>query len=101
MNNDFQKLVVILLLLIACVIFPFLLILVIPMGIYYYGKSQNNKSKLDDVIESQLLNKTPLEIENYRIYMFNLSQDPNATMDERVKAKLILDYLNKRKPKGM
>jgi len=100
MNDDFQKIVVILLLLIACIIFPFLLIIVVPMGIYYFGKSQNNKSDVDDLIESQLFNKTPKEIENFRIYMINLSQDSNATEVERANAKYALNYLNKRKLNG-
>jgi hypothetical protein len=100
MNNNFQKSVVLLLLLIACIIFPFLLIIVIPMGIYYFGKKQYNKSEIDDLIESQLLNKTPVEIENFRIYMLDLSQNFNATEVERDNAKYALNYLNKRNLKG-
>ena len=100
MNNNFQKIVVLLLLLIACIIFPLLLILVIPMGIYYFGKSQNDKSEIDNYIESELLNKTPKEIEKFRNNVLHNSQDPNATEAERANSKYLLNYLDNRKLKG-
>ena len=64
------------------------------------SEDEYNKSDVDDLIESQLFNKTPKEIENFRIYMINLSQDSNATEVERANAKYALNYLNKRKLNG-
>lgn len=87
--------------LIVCIIYPILLIIVIPITIYAFWKKQNDKLEIDNLIESELSNKTPAEIENFRRFMLDLSQDSSATEIERKNAKYALSYLNKRKLKGI
>ena len=100
MNNDLQKVIGGLILIVVCIIFPPLIIIAVPMGIYYSSKASNEKQKINAFLEQQFGGKTPKELEKIRITYVEMSMNPYATEVERANAKYIVKYIEEKMYNG-
>lgn len=100
MNNDFQKVIVGFILLIVCIIFPFLLIVIVPAGLYYMTKESNEKQKVNEFLEQQFKGKSHIELEEIRINYLNMANNPLSTEAEKANAKYIVKFIEEKKYKN-
>lgn len=83
----------IIIIVIAGSIAPWLLFIFIPYLIYLAFERSKRLKEVDDLLESEFKGKTPMEIEAIRISLTNIINNPYSTQIEKDNAKHAIKYI--------
>lgn len=77
---------------VGCV-FPWGLIILIPYTLYLYGKHSDEKEKINNFLKSEFQGMTPNQIEQKRMELLDIIQNPYSTKTDKENAKYAIKYI--------
>ncbi len=100
MNNSLNeiksllgRMFVLALIVIVGIVAPALLIVIVPFAIYTYYSHKRKLDEINRLIDSELEGKTEMQIEEFRIRMLSICNNPNSTSVERDNALYAVKYI--------
>lgn len=92
-RKAFGGCLIVVILIIVGFVFPWALIFLIPYCLFQVIKHSNEKEQINQLIRSELQGKNLKEIEQKRIELLSILQNPYATKAERDCAKYAIRYI--------